>query len=299
MRAFLRCLAITAWCLFGGRAVQAAGPIPDEIVFSVMPFENSKDLEARFKPFAEYLAGELHTKVRLAIMTDYAGVIEGLRTGRIQLAYMSPSAYVRAYKVTGGGVTPLAVVAYRGRENGYRSVLYVRADSTYKTIDYLAGKTVAWVDVNSGSGYSVPRYYLAKQGFDPDKFFGRSLIAGSHENTIFSLLNGRADAAANWWQGEDSAYRHMVAKGMVPDNAVREIWRSPPIPEPPFVMAGGSAPEFVEAVQRALAAAPKKHPEMCLHIWESNVEAIVPASHSTYADLLRITEESDRLRRGR
>jgi phosphonate transport system substrate-binding protein len=81
---------------------------------------------------------------------------------------------------------------------GYYSVIYVKADSAYKNIHDLKGKTIGFVDPNSTSGYNAPRFYLHKNGIDVDSFFGKSIITGSHENGIIALDKGTVDCAADW-----------------------------------------------------------------------------------------------------
>jgi phosphonate transport system substrate-binding protein len=67
-----------------------------ELVFSIIPAENSSGVTQRFEPFIEYLSREIGTRVVLRIATDYAAVIEGQKAGNIHIASYGPSSYVRA-----------------------------------------------------------------------------------------------------------------------------------------------------------------------------------------------------------
>ncbi len=84
------------------------------------------------------------------------------------------------------------------RSTGYYSVVYVRADSPYKTMDDLKGKKIALVDPNSTSGNNAPRYFLNKAGYTVDTYLRlQASIAGSHDNAVLALAQGTVDAAAN------------------------------------------------------------------------------------------------------
>jgi phosphate/phosphite/phosphonate ABC transporter binding protein len=76
-------------------------------------------------------------------------------------------------------------------------VIYVKANSPYKDIKDLKGKTIGFVDPNSTSGYNAPRFFLHKVGIDADAFFGKSIITGSHENGVIALDKGTVDCAAD------------------------------------------------------------------------------------------------------
>ncbi len=284
----------------GAQAADKLPQVPDEVVFSVLPAENAEDTAQRYEPLAKMLADELHTKVRLSVVTDYAALIEALRNNRIQLAYMSPSAYARAYKVTQGNVMPIAVTKYKERASTYSSVLWVRADSPYKVLADVKGQNVAWVDANSASGYIAPRFFLSKEGINIDEFFGRAVMAGTHETAIFAVLNKQTEVAATWYESDSvSAYSRMVEKKVVPANALRALWVSPPLPEPPFVMAKNAAPEFVKAVQQTLAKLPQQNQALAQKIWGSPVQSISAVDHAYYVDMMSMLDTTDKLRRKR
>lgn len=52
-----------------------------ELVLAIVPSENASGVTERYKPFVDYLAKEIGTKVTLRVANDYAAVIEGHRAG--------------------------------------------------------------------------------------------------------------------------------------------------------------------------------------------------------------------------
>src|SRR5271156_5095524 len=116
-----------------------------ELTFAVVPAENASGVSDRYAPFIDYLSKELGVPVKLRLGNDYAAVIEGQRAGNIQIAYYGPAASSTA-DLTGVKTEPFVTTRNNDGAIGYYSVIYVRADSPYKDIHDLKGKTVGFVD---------------------------------------------------------------------------------------------------------------------------------------------------------
>ncbi len=96
------------------------------------------------------------------------------------------------------------------------------------------GKNLCLVDPNSTSGNNVPLYSMNKMGMDPEKFFGKVINAGSHENAVMAVQQGTCDVAFNWWNSEDdSNLTRMANKNMVKKEDFKIVFRSEKIPARP------------------------------------------------------------------
>jgi phosphonate transport system substrate-binding protein len=208
-----------------------------EITLGVITSENEADRIQRYKPVRSYLEKELGVKVNWRTATDYAGIIEGVKAKKVQLAYFGPASYSKCWIVTKGKVMPLVGELDSRGDFGYHSVVIVKTDSPYKSIEDLKGKKLAFADPNSTSGHQAPRYFLTEAGYNPDEFFGSTGFSGSHENSVMALLNGTFDAAATWWRSEEySNPRRMEMKKMIPEGQWRIIWKSPKLPASPWAV---------------------------------------------------------------
>ncbi|WP_158743312.1 phosphonate ABC transporter substrate-binding protein [Acidisphaera sp. L21] len=186
-----------------------------ELVFGVVPAENASGVTDRYAPFTAYLSKQLGTKVTLRVANDYAAVIEGQRAGNIHIGYYGPASFARAL-VTGVKTTAFVIDVNSDGTKGYYSVFYVKSDSPYKTVQDLKGKDLGLVDPNSTSGYNMPLFALNKMGINAEKFFGKMIITGSHENAVLALQQGTVQVAANFWNApDDSNLTRMLNKGMV------------------------------------------------------------------------------------
>src|SRR5687767_7591625 len=106
----------------------------------------SKRLASRWRPsggYAAYLTKKLGVPVNVVRGTDYAAVVEAMRAGQVQFASIGPANYALANKVMGDLITPVAVQRDKEGALGYYSVIAVRADSTYQSIEDIKGKSFA------------------------------------------------------------------------------------------------------------------------------------------------------------
>lgn len=268
-----------------------------ELVMALVPSENATGVLARVGPFADYLTRELGVKVTLRVANDYTAVIEGQKNRQIHIGQYGPGSYARANAVSNGNVIPFVTLRNSGGVIGYYSVMYVRADSEYKSIADLKGKTLGLVDVESTSGFKAPTFFLADQGFPIEKHFKLAQTTGSHENAIFALASGTVDAAVNWWNAEDdSNLRRMLTKGMLKkaDGApmtpsdFRIIWKSPMLPGSPFALLADMPEDLKTAIIKAFVDAPKKNKVAFDALTDGKVENFARVSKEDYVESVKM-----------
>lgn len=203
--------------------------------FGILSGENESDRIARYTPFEEYLEKTLGVDVEIFTAGNYDGVIQALAANQIEFAFLGSSAYAAAFTASEGNVVPLLTSVQEDDSTGYFSIIAVRCDSGYKSLDDLKGKTLAFADPDSTSGYAVPLYNLVQQGYEPSTFFGAIPFSGSHEAGVAGVVNGQFDAAATYINNEKNGIpQRMVTKGMINEGEVCWIWTSPEITSGPF-----------------------------------------------------------------
>lgn len=278
-----------------------------ELVLAVIPAENASGVTDRFGPFIEYLSKELGTKITLRIANDYAAVIEGQRAGNIHIGAYGPAAYARA-ALTGVKIEPFVTTRNADGSLGYYSVTYVLAKSPYQKMADLKGKTLALVDPNSTSGNNAPRFFLNRDGFDVDSFFGKNVYSGSHENAVLALVQGTVDAAANWWNADDdSNLTRMLNKGML-KNAdgspmkyadFRIIYKSELLPNSPFAYLASLPADLKAAIKKAFAEAPTKAKAAFDKLSDGKDKEFVPVDAKAYEPVVQMIKYVDEMRKKR
>lgn len=185
--------AAGALCL-GGAALlgaTAAHAQANVLRVSAIPDEAPTELQRKFKPLGEYLKAKTGMDVQFTPVSDYAAVVEGLATKKIDLAWLGGFTFVQAKLRTEGQVVP---IVQRAEDEKFTSRFIVPIDSPIKTIADLKGHTFAFGAPSSTSGSLMPRYFLQTQGIDASKDFKTVAFSGAHDATVAFVASGRAEA---------------------------------------------------------------------------------------------------------
>lgn len=270
-----------------------------ELTIGISSGENETDAIARNQPYADYLSRELGVPVKMIRGTDYAAVIEAMRSGHVQIASVGPAAYALARKVMGDEIAPVAVTLDQDGNLGYYSVIAVRADSPYQTLEDIKGKSFAFADPNSTSGYAVPSYYLSTElKTSADEYFSEVAFSGGHEQSVMALVNGTFEAVATHWRNETAGnIQTMEKKGLIQPGSTRIIWTSPVIPNTPVMINTTLPQELQDEFKAALMAFPEKDPEGFATYSNGTSSGYVEAKHEDYLDVVAITEFNAEQRR--
>jgi phosphonate transport system substrate-binding protein len=277
-----------------------------EIVVAIVPAENAGGVVDRYGPFVKYLEKELGTKVTLRVANDYTAVIEGQKNRQIHVGFYGPGSYARAYAVSGGNTVAFGTTQNQDGSIGYYSVVYVKADSPYKSLDDLKGKKLGLVDVESTSGYKAPVFFMNREGKAPDKFFSVAQVTGSHENAVLAMTQGTVDAATNWWNSDtDSNLTRMLNKGMLKKadgspmkyEDFRIVWKSPLLAGSPFAYLNDMPDDLKKAIASAFYNAHKKDKAAFDKLSDGKDLAFVPVSHKDYLEFIELNKYLEELRR--
>lgn len=258
------------------------------ISFSSVSAENQAATQARYKDVARVFQERTGVEMRIFTATDYAGTVQALTSGQIQMAQLGASGYASAWIDSNGAVEPLVTNKELDGALGYHSILIVKSDSPYKKLDDLKGKTLAWADPNSTSGYLIPLVSLRGAGIEPEKFFGRTLFSGGHEQSVLGVINGQLDSAFTWSSKGHNAgqIRAMVDRGVLKMDQFRVVWESPLIPNP-LVVVRKDMPEDMKRELRAFwIELHKIDPKVAEAAARGKTAGFVPATHEMYKPVL-------------
>ena len=225
---------------FAGASLMAVLPLAGlaqdlkEINFGIISTESSQNLKSDWQPVLDDMAKKLGMKVNGFFASDYAGIIEGMRFNKVQVAWFGNKSAIEAVDRASGEV--FAQMINADGTLGYYSHLIVHKDSPIKSLDDMLkqGKNLSFGngDPNSTSGFLVPGYYVFSQNnIDPKTFFKVSRGA-NHESNALAVANKQVDVATNNSENLDKIKDKLPGKF----NDIRVIWTSPLIPSDPLVI---------------------------------------------------------------
>ena len=213
----------------------------------------------RYQPIVEYLSEQLGREIEMVIATDYTAVIIALKTGDADIARLGPFSYLLAVEEAKAEIIVRGIRKKTGKD-AYQSVIITRADSGIKTLEDLKGKTFAFLDVASASGYLVPLTMLKLAGIDPETDFAETFFAGSHPAVIEAVKQGTVDAGATNDQRIDDA----LATETIKEGELFIVATSDPIPTSPTAVRSGMDPALKKQIQDAYLNMPSELSEQAV-----------------------------------
>ncbi len=221
--------------------VACGGGEEKKLVIAVQPTSTPEQLNAQAKELEKFLEDRLGVDVELRFPTTFAGVVESLRYGHADAAFMSawPASLANTYagaEVVLAEVREVVIGTEKTEAPSYFSYWVVPKDSPYTSLEQLRGKKVAFPSALSTSGYVAPVARLVELGYiksDPGKtadtkqFFGEVLFAGGYAQGWEALKKGQVDVAIIAGDVTESLYKDVLSntrvleqQGPLPSHAV-------------------------------------------------------------------------------
>ena len=214
-----RFLTVLATALLAASAVAAEPPLK----FGVGLFQPDKDKnDATYRPLANYLATQLNRPVELRTVDSWEGLAKSLAAGETDIALMGPWGYVLANNEAGAQV--VSTILYDDKPE-YFAIIVTHPNSGIKTLADLKGKTFAFGDKGSTSGYLIPTHYFMTQGINPATYFSKVLYT-KHQAIETQVAQGVLDAGADYNRNRNA----MIEQGLIKAAQSVIIWQSAPLP---------------------------------------------------------------------
>lgn len=229
-----------------GTAAETGNPGGEDGVFTIAYAPNESNTEAADarNGLAEDLGAVLGCEVEEIQASDYNAIIEALRTGSADMAYMGSQALALGVERT--DLEPIVMKAEDGDPEKaiYHSVFITNAANTdINSIEDIKGRTMAFVDPDSTSGNLVPTAEII-QAFPDDNlnsdmlhtngdFFEAVSFSGSHQAGLQAVVKGDVDVAPI----SDQILASEIANGNAAESDIKIIHESGAIPAEAMVVA--------------------------------------------------------------
>ena len=221
---------------------------PGVLTVGFIPAEDSRAMVRQSQAILDIVAKHTGMKIDTFVGSDYNATIEALRAGHIDVALLGPFSYVLATTVAPVEAFAVTVTA-RSMQPTYQAIVIAGKDSNINSLNDLKGKTFAFVDPGSTSGFMVPSAAMIKLGIVPEKDFKQVMYSGGHDATIVAVGSGKVDAGSV----ADRIYERGCAKGLADCNTLKVVWTSPPIPNDPLLYRKSLPEDLKKKIRDAFA----------------------------------------------
>lgn len=248
MKKSIACVLLSAMVAFGSFAAGCGGNSQEAekktFTIAYAPNESTTDSTDARSTLAKDLGKVINMEVKEIQASDYTAIIEALRTGKADMAYMGALAV--AMGAERAGVTPIVMKAPNGdkAQAVYHSVFVTQKNnSEINSIKDFKGKTIAFVDPDSTSGNLVPTSEIMKAFPDlhltnekihtNGEFFEAVSFSGKHQAGLQAVIKGDVDIVPISDQIMESEFKN----GNADENAVKVVHSSAAIPAEAMVVS--------------------------------------------------------------
>lgn len=248
MKKSIACVLLSAMVAFGSFAAGCGGNSQEAekktFTIAYAPNESTTDSTDARSTLAKDLGKVINMDVKEIQASDYTAIIEALRTGKADIAYMGALAV--AMGAERAGVTPIVMKAPNGdkAQAVYHSVFVTQKNnSEINSIKDFKGKTIAFVDPDSTSGNLVPTSEIMKAFPDlhltnekihtNGEFFEAVSFSGKHQAGLQAVIKGDVDIVPISDQIMASEFKN----GNADENAIKVVHSSAAIPAEAMVVS--------------------------------------------------------------
>lgn len=234
---------------------------PKDLTFAVSVGEIIATTAKGHEALLKHIAKVTGLPVNFYAVTSYPAVVESMVNKFSDIARISPTAYVFAVRESGGDVE--AFVSYAGKPGifieggpGYRGALITKKGSGLDSIDKLRGRTLAFTEAASTSGFLAPTVLFPDEigGKAVVDYFGRTVFTGAHDSSILAVKEGQVDAAFS----NDMSLERALAAGLTKKDDFNILWYSPVVPRDSFSWRKSLAPSIRAKIKEAFLTFPNK-----------------------------------------
>ncbi|MGC9401789.1 phosphonate ABC transporter substrate-binding protein [Vibrio genomosp. F10] len=204
----------------------------ESLNFGIISTESQQNLKTVWDPFLKDMSKKLGMEVKAYFAPDYAGIIQGMRFDKVDVAWFGNKSAMEAVDRAGGEI--FAQTVDSEGNPGYWSLLVTHKDSPINSVEDMIEKRSELAfgngDPNSTSGFLVPSYYVfSKNNIQPSDF--KRTLNSSHEVNLFAVANQQVDVATN----NTENMRRFERTNPEKYKNIKVIWTSPLIPSDPIV----------------------------------------------------------------
>ena len=224
---------------------------PIKIYFT--PSVDAKRISFNAKVLVDFLEKETGYYYTTAIPASFIAVVEAFGTDKVDIASINTFSYLMAHAKYGAEAR-LRIVR-DNNQTSYKGQFITRYDSGIDSIQDINGRSFAYVDPSSTSGYILPKAMLDRMHIKPSE----TVFAMRHDNVVTMVYQGQVAAGATYYAPPDPKTGEILDARMrvekqFPDVAkkIKIIGFTEDIPNDPLVFRKNMDEGMKEKVIKAL-----------------------------------------------
>ncbi len=254
-----------------------ADEVKQKIKFGSVAMDIPAVMHKRLIPLTKYLSKALDRPVVLKLSPNMSAAIEEVASGTVDLAYLTPVAYLRSHAK---GNATLIVKTVTNKRGSFQLMIVVREDSPIKTVQELAGKRFAF-----GDRAALLQRAVVVGAKMPLKKLGSYNFLGHYDNIVRGVLHGEYDAGilkdtmAFKWQGK----------------GIRILYSSPQLPPYNIAARGKLSRKLIARLRKAFLALDRNNPEHrpIIKALDNKYDGFAPTSDAEYNVVRRLIKPFD------
>ncbi|HKJ81632.1 MAG TPA: phosphate/phosphite/phosphonate ABC transporter substrate-binding protein [Ignavibacteriaceae bacterium] len=263
---------------------------PVKIFFT--PSVDSKRISFNARELTDYLHMETGYYFSTAVPASYIAVVEAFGTRKADIASINTFSYLMA-NAKYGAEAKLRIVR-DNNETSYKGMIFSRVGSGIDSLKDLEGRSFAYVDPSSTSGYILPKAKLEKLGIK----LGETVFSMRHDNAVTMVYQKQVDAGAAYYAPPDPQTGQILDARMrveqqFPDVAkkIKIIGFTQDIPNDPWVFRKDMNEDMKEKIIKALIKYVNT-PAGGKSMYEIyDIRGLIPTNDSDYDGLRKLLEQ--------
>lgn len=229
-------------------------------------------MHRRLTPLTQYLGETLKRPVELHLSPNMPHAIEQLASGKVDLAYLTPVAYLKAHE---RGQAQLVVKTVTQGKGSFQLMVVVQEAGAIRSIDDLRGKRFAFGD----KAAILQRAVVVGAGM-PIEQLGDHHFIGHYDNIARAVLSGDFDAGIL----KDTAALKWEGKGL------RILHRSPDLPPYNIAARRDLDAKVIAQVRAAFLSLDANRPEhrAIIQALDSTYDGFAPTDDKEYEAIRRL-----------
>ena len=224
---------------------------------------------------------QLGLEYKLIIPDDYSHFDRLFSDGEVDLAYFGGVTFVLADARNGA-----QAVAMRDIDANFTSSFLVLSSNPAPDINSLKGESLAFGSRLSTSGHLMPRFFLNKDGYVPENFFGDVKYSGAHDKTAEWVRDGVVTLGAL----NSRVVERMYDSGRLSSDKVRILWRTPPYPDYVWAVRKNVSEPFRRKLQDLFLSLSITNSEDRVILERAHAKGFLPARNKDFELLKKISE---------